>query len=152
MVNKIILIGNLGRDPEIRHFEGGSKVTKFPIATNENYQDKSGEWQTRTEWHDIVCWGNQAERAERILTKGHLVYVEGRISKRKWQDKEGNDRYTTEVVSNSFKLLEKRENTGQRSYNDDFPSIEDEFRSGETKQESPKVKEPPVTAEDDLPF
>lgn len=152
MVNKVFLIGNLGRDPEIRHFEGGSKVTKFPIATNENYQDKSGEWQTRTEWHDIVCWGGQAERAERSLKKGNLVYIEGRISKRKWQDREGNDRYSTEIISASFKLLERREGTGQRTYQDDFPSIEDQFPTTDAPASTSKVSEESVPAADDLPF
>ena len=127
-------------------------VTKFPIATNENYQDRAGEWQTRTEWHDIVCWGNQAERAEKILQKGHLVYVEGRISKRKWQDKEGNDRYSTEIVSNVFKLLEKRDSGGQRSYNDDFPTAQDSFKTTNLSQSVPSDQNSPVNADDDLPF
>lgn len=151
MLNKVLLIGNLGRDPEIRHFEGGSMVCKFPIATNENFMDKAGEWQTRTEWHDVVCWGRQAERAEKALQKGNLVYVEGRISKRKWQDRDGNDRYTTEIISNTFKLLERRESNSPRTYADDFPSIEDQF----PKAEQPvKSNEGEFTASDadDLPF
>lgn len=152
MLNKVILIGNLGRDPEIRHFEGGSKVTKFPIATNENYQDKAGEWQTRTEWHDIVCWGSLAERTEKILKKGHLVYIEGRISKRKWQDKDGNDRYSTEVVCGVFKMLEKRENTGNRGYNDDFPSVQDSFQTAQVSQSTASTQTSPVATDDDLPF
>ncbi len=148
MLNKVMLIGNLGRDPEIRHFEGGSKVTKFPIATNENYQDKSGEWQTRTEWHDIVCWGSQAERAEKQLRKGHLVFVEGRISKRKWQDKDGNDRYSTEIVSNTFKLLEKRDNNLTRGYSEDFPTAHDSFQAAEYTTGNDSTDQ----ADDDLPF
>ena len=126
-------------------------VCKFPVATNENFQDKGGEWQTRTEWHDIVCWGRLAERAEKTLQKGSLIYVEGRISKRKWQDRDGNDRYTTEVVSNTFKLLERRESSGARTYEQDFPSIEDQFpqakepmKSGSADMSTPEA--------DDLPF
>lgn len=144
MLNRVTLIGNLGRDPEIRHLEGGSMVTKFPIATNENYQDRSGEWQTKTEWHDIVCWGPMAERAEKSLKKGNLTYVEGKISKRKWQDKEGNDRYTTEIVCSTYKLLERRDSGS--SSDDNFPSVEDHFpndSSNESDNNGP---------EDDLPF
>jgi single-strand DNA-binding protein len=111
MINKVTLIGNLGKDPEIRHLESGVSVAKFTVATNESYQDKNNEWQTVTEWHNIVVWRNLAERAERQLRKGSLVYIEGKLTHRKWQDKEGNDRYSTEVVANTFRLLEKRESS-----------------------------------------
>lgn len=150
MLNKVFLIGNLGRDPEIRHFEGGGMVTKFPIATNENYQDRNGEWQTRTEWHDIICWGRLAERAEKSLQKGNLIFIEGKITKRKWQDKEGNDRYSVEIVSNTFKLLERRE-TSDRGYENNFPSVEDQFPSYD---QTPKTQENQLSSSetDDLPF
>ena len=148
MLNKVTLIGNLGRDPEIRHFEGGSQVAKFSLATNENYRDKNGEWHTRTEWHDIVCWGPLAERVERNLKKGQLVYVEGKISTRKWQDKDGNDRYTTEIVSNIVKSLERREASTASVPDSGFPSIEDRF---ETSQ-SNTVQSESSSTEDDLPF
>ena len=90
MVNKVILIGNLGRDPEIRYLEGNIAVARFSVATNESYKDKKGDWQTQTEWHDIVCWRNLAERAEKQLKKGSQVYLEGKLTHRKYQDKEGN--------------------------------------------------------------
>lgn len=109
MYNKVLLIGNLGKDPEIRRLESGNVVARFPVATNENYRDKTGNWQTITEWHDVVAWRNLAERAERDLKKGSLVFVEGKITKRKWQDKEGNDRYSTEVIANMIRPLERRE-------------------------------------------
>lgn len=147
MINKVTLIGNLGKDPEIRHFEGGSMVTKFPIATNENYRDKQGEWQTRTEWHDIVCWGPLAERVERMLKKGNLAYIDGKLTKRKWQDKEGNDRYTTEVVANTIRSLERREPTSEIS-DSGFPSIEDRFEK--TTEPTPTVETSSI--DDDLPF
>ena len=115
MINKVILIGNLGRDPEVRHLESGSVVAKFPVATNESYKDKAGEWQTLTEWHNIIAWRALAERAERSLRKGSLVYIEGKLTHRKYQDQDGNDRYTTEVVANTFRMLEKRqEGTSER--------------------------------------
>ena len=146
MVNRVILIGNLGRDPEVRHLEGGSIVAKFPIATNESYKDKEGEWQTITEWHDIVVWRYLAERAERDLKKGSLIYIEGKLTKRKWQDKEGNDRYTTEVVANTFRLLEKRDIAGISS----FPTAEDEIDVVKENTNTPSIETNEV--EDDLPF
>ncbi len=123
MINKVILIGNLGKDPEVRRLETGTAVAKFPIATNENYKDKNGEWQKNTEWHDIVAWRYNAEMAERDLKKGKLVYVEGKLTHRKYQDKEGNDRYITEVVANVLRLLEKREG-GSSFTTNNFPSEE----------------------------
>ncbi|MDH3650206.1 MAG: single-stranded DNA-binding protein [Saprospiraceae bacterium] len=124
MINKVILIGNLGRDPEVRHLESGSAVGKFPVATNENYRDKNGEWQTVTEWHDIVVWRNLAERAEKMLKKGSLVYIDGKLTHRKYQDKDGIDRYVTEVVANTFRLLERRE--GGSGYGSGFPGQAEE--------------------------
>ncbi len=121
MINKVILIGNLGKDPEVRHLESGVSVAKFSVATNESYQDKNKEWQTVTEWHNVVVWRGLAERAERQLHKGSLVYIEGKLTHRKWQDKEGNDRYSTEIVANTFRILEKRESTSTET---DFPSME----------------------------
>ena len=109
MYNKIILIGNLGRDPEIRRLESGAVVANFSLATNENYRDKAGNWQTITEWHNIVAWRNLAERAERDLKTGSMVFVEGKLTTRKWQDKDGNDRYTTEVLAAVIRPLDKKD-------------------------------------------
>jgi len=109
MVNKVTLIGNLGRDVEVRRLENGTAVAKFSVATNESYKDnKTGEWKKQTEWHDVICWRHLAERAEKQLAKGKLVYIEGKLTHRKYQDKEGIDRYKTEVVVGTFRLLEKR--------------------------------------------
>ncbi|OAV43858.1 single-stranded DNA-binding protein [Lewinella sp. 4G2] len=105
MVNKVTLIGRLGSDPEIRTLESGVAVGRFSVATSENYKDRSGEWQEQTEWHDVVVWRQAAERAQRSLHKGVMVYVEGKLTHRKWQDKEGNNRKTTEVVANYFRVL-----------------------------------------------
>jgi len=129
-------------------------VAKFSIATNENYKDRSGEWQTKTEWHEIVSWGPLAQRAENALKKGSLVFIEGKLTTRKWQDKEGNDRYTTEVVAGIIKPLEKRESGSSGIPNTGFPSIEDRFET------APKTATPAVPqstnqaapADDDLPF
>lgn len=113
MVNKVILIGNLGRDPEIRELEGGAKVASFSVATNENYRDKSGNWQTITEWHNVVLWRNMAERAETQLKKGSLIYIDGKLTHRSWEDKDGIKRYTTEVVANYFRNLTSRDEVAQ---------------------------------------
>ncbi len=142
MINKAILIGNLGRDPEVRTLDSGAKVAQFTIATNENYQDKSGNWQTKTEWHNIVMWRNLAERAERSLKKGMLVYIEGKITNRKYTDQEGKDRYISEIVAGTYRLLDRKENEGGST-----PPPPQEPKSSTN---SSSVAEP--TEEDDLPF
>ena len=98
-VNKVILIGNLGKDPEVRHLEGGTTVANFPLATTETYKDKTGARQEQTEWHNIVLWRSLADVAEKYLKKGMQIYVEGKLRTRSWEDKEGHKRYTTEVVA-----------------------------------------------------
>ncbi|NBC10074.1 MAG: single-stranded DNA-binding protein [Bacteroidetes bacterium] len=162
MVNRVILIGNLGKDPEVRRLENGAVVAKFPVATNENYKDKSGEWQTITDWHDVVVWRTLAERAENTLTKGDQVYVEGKLSHRTWQDKDGNNRRTTEVVANYFRIVNRRDKSsgGGGGY---FPSASDEMTSTPRQQQPAQPQETAQTApaaeesdsgssDDDLPF
>ena len=105
MVNKVILVGRLGRDPETRYTGGGQAVANFSVATDETYKDKNGERQKRTEWHKIVVWGKQAEIAQQYLKKGALVFIEGRIQSREWQDKEGQKRTSFDIVANNFRML-----------------------------------------------
>tara|TARA_B100000508_G_scaffold140631_1_gene142473 strand:- start:738 stop:1166 length:429 start_codon:yes stop_codon:yes gene_type:complete len=107
-VNKVILVGNLGKDPEVRHLENGTAVANFPIATSESYKDKNGDRQEITEWHNIVLWRGLAEIAEKYLKKGNQVFIEGKLKTRSWQDKEGNTRYTTEVVGDNMTMLGSR--------------------------------------------
>jgi single-strand DNA-binding protein len=109
-VNKVILVGNLGKDPEIRHLEGGTAVTNFTLATSESYKDKSGQRVEQTEWHNIVVWRNLAEIAEKYLKKGSTIYLEGKLRTRSWEDKDKVKRYTTEIVADSFTILSKKEN------------------------------------------
>lgn len=109
MINRVTLVGNLGRDPELRKLDSGVSVATFSIATNENYKDKDGNWQTKTEWHNVVCWRNLADSVEARFKKGNLAFVEGKLTHRKYQDKDGNDKYMTEVVAYTVRLLEKRE-------------------------------------------
>ena len=107
-VNKVILIGNLGRDPEVRHLENGASVGNFPVATSETYTDRStGEIKESTDWHDVVVWRGLADIAEKYLRKGVKVYVEGKLKKRSWQDKEGNTRYSVEVVADELTILSR---------------------------------------------
>jgi single-strand DNA-binding protein len=106
VVNKAILIGRLGRDPEMRTTGSGTAVCNFTMATDEGYRDKaSGEWQKRTEWHRIVAWARLAEQCSNLLSKGKLVYIEGRLQTREWNDRDGNKRTTTEVVANVMRIL-----------------------------------------------
>jgi single-strand DNA-binding protein len=104
-LNKVMLIGNLGKDPEVRYTTSGQGVASFSIATTEKYKNKSGDWEEKTEWHNIVLWGKLAEVAKDYLSKGKTAYIEGRLQTRKWQDKDGRDRYTTEIVGDRLQLL-----------------------------------------------
>ncbi len=110
MINKVTLIGNMGKDAVLKTFDNGSSVANFSLATSESYKDKSGEWQQKTEWHNIAVWGNNAERAEK-LTKGTTLYLEGKISTRKWQDKDGNERRSTDIIASYFRVVNRSENT-----------------------------------------
>src|SRR4249920_3055318 len=107
-VNKVILIGNLGRDPETRYMPDGGAITNISVATTEAWKDKNGEKQEKTEWHRVAFFGKLAEIAGEYLKKGSPVYIEGRLQTRKWQDKDGQDRYTTEIVANEMKMLGSR--------------------------------------------
>ncbi|MCC9168282.1 single-stranded DNA-binding protein [Pontibacter harenae] len=111
-VNKVILVGNLGKDPEVRHLEGGVAVARFPIATSESFKDKTGQRQERTEWHNIVLWRGLAEVAEKYLRKGQSVYIEGKIRTNQYQDKEGVQRYSTEIVADNMTMLGGRSDNG----------------------------------------
>jgi single-strand DNA-binding protein len=112
-INKVILVGNLGKDPETRYMPSGKAVTNFSIATSESWKDKqTGEQKEQTEWHNIVMYDRLAEIAAEYLRKGSQVYVEGRLRTRKWQDKEGRDRYTTEIIANEMQMLGSRGGAG----------------------------------------
>ena len=114
-VNKVILVGNLGKDPEVKYLDNGVAVANFSLATTENYKNKEGEKVSQTEWHNIVLWRGLAEVAEKYLKKGASVYVEGKIKTRKWEDKEGNTRYNTEILADNMTMLggkkDSQENT-----------------------------------------
>lgn len=153
MVNRVTLVGNLGRDPEVRHLESGASVAKFSIATNESYKDKAGNWQDSTEWHDIILWRALADRAENQLRKGMTVYLEGKLTTRTWQDKDGNNRKTTEVVGNFFRILNKREGGGSGQINSGFPDQEmrDPMYNKDTRTDTPAAPATSAPASNDTP-
>jgi len=114
-INKVIIVGHLGRDPESKFLGNGDAVANFTVATSDSWKDKTtGEKKEKTEWHRVVAFRKLAEICGKYLTKGKLVYIEGRLETRKWQDKEGKDRYTTEIVANDMQMLGKREDGGNQ--------------------------------------
>jgi len=152
-VNKVILIGNLGKDPEVRFTSGGQAVANFTIATNDSWTDKQGQKQERTEWHRIVVWGKLAELCGEYLSKGRQCFVEGRLQTREWTDKEGKKNYTTEVVAQNVQFLgargdgagpRARSQNGSHEYGSPPPGMEET-----TNGASPAGGPPP---EDDIPF
>ena len=118
-VNKVMLIGNLGKDPEFQLLEGNIPVAKFPLATTETYKDKTGKLQSQTEWHTVVYWRGLAELAQKYLHKGSLIYVEGRLRTRSWEDRDGHKKFATEIVGDNLIMLEKKGN-GTHPSEDDF--------------------------------
>jgi single-strand DNA-binding protein len=149
-VNRVILIGNLGKDPEIRSLEGGVKVANFSLATTETYKGKNGEKVDQTEWHNIVLWRGLAEVAESFLKKGNTIYVEGKIRTRDWTDKDGNKRYTTEIVGDNMVMLGgKRDQQGGGDSNGYQPRPEKAQPQPEAQQQGPDLT---ADSGDDLPF
>lgn len=152
-VNKVILVGNLGADPETRYTAGGSAVTNVSLATTDSWKDKqSGEQQEKTEWHKVVFFGRLAEIAAEYLRKGSQIYVEGRIQTRKWQGKDGQDRWTTEIVGNEMQMLGSR--GGGQGQGQSPPPDFDSSQSGERASESssPQKAAAGEDFDDDIPF
>ena len=153
-VNKVILVGRLGRDPETRYTGGGQAVANFSVATDETYKDKNGERQKRTEWHKIVVWGKQAEIAQQYLKKGSLIFIEGRIQSREWQDKEGQKRTSFEIVATNFRMLGGRGDGtggGGGSFGGGARS-EEHDQSGGAEDFSGGGGSGPEISDDDIPF
>jgi len=134
MINKAILIGNLGSDPEVRYTQSGTAVANFNIATSEKWKGQDGEWQEQTEWHRIVVWAKLAEICGEYLSKGSKVYIEGRIQTRSWDDKDGNKRYTTEIVAREMKMLDSKGASSGGGYEE--PPMPEQ-RSGADGEEVP---------------
>ncbi len=155
-VNKAILIGNLGRDPEVRKTPGGTTVASFSLATTERYTGRNGERQERTEWHNIVAWSKLAELVSQYLKKGSSVYIEGRITTRSWDDRDGNKKYRTEIVANTINFLSgggTSSGGGSGGYQPQESQASARGGSGASSFDMPNnVSEPDPIAEDDLPF
>jgi single-strand DNA-binding protein len=143
-VNKVILVGNLGIDPEIKSFENGSKVARLRIATTESYTNKDGQRVDQTEWHTVTLWRHLAELAEKYLSKGKQVYVEGKLRTRTWKDSDGNDRYSTEIEAATLQML------GNRPVSGDSTSQERQSGAVATTQSIPAQST--TSDQDDLPF
>lgn len=145
MLNRATLIGRLGKDPQIKHFQNDSAIAEFPLATSESYKDKEGNWKENTDWHNIKLPNKfMAERAEKFIKKGSLIYVEGKIRTRSYDDKDGNKRYITEIVADSFRMLDKKDessSSNQSSQSSSSPNRSE--KSDETSNTPP---------DDDLPF
>lgn len=142
MVNKVILVGNVGRDPEIRHLDNNLIMARFSLATSESYKNKNGEKITNTEWHNIVVWRTLAEIAEKYVRKGSQLYVEGKLRTRSWDDKDGNKRYSTEIDCDNFQLLSRPPQGPYNGGADNVPAHTQE----------PSTDIPEISPTDDLPF
>jgi len=147
-LNKVILIGRLGSDPEKTLLNGGSTVAKFSLATSEKYKDQEGNQQEKTEWHRIVMWNKLADLAEKYLSKGKQVYIEGSLKTNEWNDKDGNKRYTTEVNAQTMQFLDSKSDNGGNSSNNNY-------KSNSGNQQTPSRKNSQFEddfMEDDIPF
>ncbi|MBN8549484.1 MAG: single-stranded DNA-binding protein [Deltaproteobacteria bacterium] len=155
-VNKVILLGNLGKDPELRYTTSQTAVCSFSLATGERRKDASGNWVDHTEWHNIVTFGKTAENCSNFLKKGRQAFIEGRIQTRKWQDKDGKDRYTTEIIATTVQFVGTREGKGAG------PSLSDSIEEASTPPPMPNLKSADAVAaassgevsfdDDDIPF
>ncbi len=145
MVNKVILVGNLGRDPELRATPSGQQVASFSLATNRKWNDRDGNRQEQTEWHNIVVWGRQAEIASQYLKKGRQIFVEGRLQTSSWEDRQsGEKKYKTEIICDNFQML------GQRGDSDFGGGYQQPDASGPAPEAAPPETAPPE--DDDIPF
>ena len=160
-VNKAILIGKLGKDPEINYTANGTAVCKFSLATDENYKDRDGNRQSKTEWHNIVVWGKLAEVCERWLSKGKQVYIEGKITTNKWQDRDGNTRYTTEIVANNMTMLGSKSDVGSSGGGQQYQPQQPTQPAAQPAQHQyqptappaqQQTQPPPLNPDDDIPF
>ena len=140
MINNVTLLGRLGADPEIRHTANNNAVANLSLATSENYKDKNGEWQKKTEWHRVIVWGKIAEACGNILKKGSMIFVNGKMQTRSWEDQSGKKNYTTEVIAKEIKFLDpkKDQNSNNNQQNNNYAPTPNE--------------EPSFASDDDIPF
>jgi len=151
-VNKVILVGHLGKDPEVRYMPNGEAVANVTLATSETWKDKTGEKQEKTEWHNIVFYKRLGEIAGQYLKKGSLIYVEGRITTEKWQDKEGKDRYTTKIVANEMKMLGSKSSGGSSFEVMEKPAASEQSSAAPASKAPAPAKSNFDNFDDDIPF
>ncbi len=167
-VNKVILVGNLGKDPELRYTPSGTAVVNFPLATSENFKDRDGNKQEKTEWHNIVAWRQLAEICGKYLHKGKQIYIEGKLQTRKWQDKNGVDRYSTEIVADSMQMLGRAgddsggyaqgQNSSRSDNNRSDSGRQDSYQNNNYSDSGARVQspsappEPSFNPDDEIPF
>lgn len=172
-INKVIVVGNLGNDPEVRYLPNGNAVANISIATSESWKDQQGQQQERTEWHRVTMYRRLAEIAGEYLKKGSQVFIEGKLQTRKWQDQQGNDRYTTEIIADNMQMLGGRNDGGQQGggqqggYNQsrgqqpqggyNQPAQQNNYQQkpqqpNQPQQQAPNMSEPDIDFDDDIPF
>jgi len=170
-VNKVILVGNLGNDPEVRYMPNGNAVANLSLATSESWKDQQGQQQEKTEWHRVTMYRRLAEIAGEYLKKGSQIYIEGKLQTRKWQDQQGNDKYTTEIIADQLQMLGGRmdgsqssqnyagnqQRTAQNNPNQDYQKMPpnqggQSNQGGQQPQQPPKMAEPDFDFDDDIPF
>ncbi|MDR3286776.1 MAG: single-stranded DNA-binding protein [Prevotellaceae bacterium] len=145
-LNKVMIIGNAGKDPELRHLDNGVSVVTLPVATTERYKDKNGDTKEQTEWHNVVFWRQLAEFAEKYVRKGSQLFIEGRLRTRNWEDQSGNKKYVTEIVADNIRLLGRRPDSNNNNGHNNIAAQ----NTVETKTEEIVVDETAI--DDDLPF
>lgn len=153
-INKVILIGRLGKDPEVKYTNNGAPVAKFTLATDEVFKDRAGEQQKHTEWHNIVAWNRLAEICGEYLTKGKQVYIEGNIRSRQWEDQSGNKRTSYEIIAREMKMLGSKSDSPSSSYSSRGASAAADRASGPSAAPEPSVDAPapPEMTDEDIPF
>lgn len=167
-VNKVILVGNLGNDPEVRYMPNGNAVANLSLATSESWKDQQGQQQERTEWHRVTMYRRLAEIAGEYLKKGSQIYIEGKLQTRKWQDQQGNDKYTTEIIADQLQMLGGRaegaqggqsnynkppqQNNPNQNYQNMPPKQGGQGAPQQNNQTPPKMAEPDFDFDDDIPF
>lgn len=151
-VNRVILVGRLGKDPETRYTSSGQAVCNFSLATDETYKDRAGERQKRTEWHRIVVWAKQAEIAQQYLHKGSLIYVEGRIQTRQWDDREGQKRTSVEIVANRFQMLGSRSDAAAAGAGAGISAASADADAAQAPPPAADEAPTPEVSDEDIPF
>lgn len=153
MVNKVFLVGRLGKDPVVKHFQDGGAIAEFSIATSENYKDKEGNWKEITDWHNIKLPNKfMAERAEKYLKKGSLIHVEGKIRTRSWDDKDGKKHYITEIIVDQFRMLDKKSDSTSSEGNTSGYQQQASSSSSSSSVNEESPAQSTATVDDDLPF